>query len=66
MREPEDQQGGFDTSAELRRDIPATSTLPPLPPMHTAARRSVWRRWGVALIAAVVVGIIIYFVVASL
>jgi hypothetical protein len=70
MRNPEDQEGGVDTSAELRRDIPPASTLPPHPPMepapHTAARLTVWRRWAIALIAGVVVGIILYFVVASL
>jgi hypothetical protein len=70
MRDPEDQPGGFETRAELRRDIPPASTLPPHPPMepapHPAARRIVLRRWAIALIAAVVVGIILYFVVASL
>jgi hypothetical protein len=70
-RKPDDTQGGFETSSELRHG----ETFPeprPEPDLSEAARPrvgrppSAWRRWVIALVVVVVVGLAIYFLVTSL
>jgi hypothetical protein len=64
---PQDQQGGFETSAELRRVEPPVVASIELPPFEPEAHRSRGRPLlgiVVALVAAVVVGLVIYFLVA--
>jgi hypothetical protein len=63
QRKPEDQQGGFETSSELRHDEPAKSP-PPAPPME----KSMWVGVGLlpVVVVVLIVGAVIYFLVTSL
>jgi hypothetical protein len=60
-RKPEDKEGGFETSSELRRDFP-----PPNAPPTESVRRGAWRAWLVVLAVVVIVGVVIYVVVSVL
>jgi hypothetical protein len=58
-RKPDDTQGGFETSSELRHD---ETFPPPLAPAAPTRRRV----WVIALVVVVVVGLAIYFLATSL
>jgi hypothetical protein len=63
-RKPEDEQGGFETSSELRRDYPSPAPEPLERPRAPTA--VLWLRWAIVGAVVVVLGFAIYFLVTSL
>jgi nitrate reductase NapE component len=70
-RKPEDEQPGFETSAELRRD----DSESPFPPPALERARDVrlprliwtgWLGWVLTVLVFVALGLVIYFLVTSL
>jgi hypothetical protein len=62
-RRPEDEQSGFETSSELRRDEVEPRTMPP-PPME----KPMWVGVGLlpVVVVVLIVGVLVYFLVTSL
>jgi hypothetical protein len=70
QRRPDEEQGGFETSSELRHDYPAPApSAPPVeertanaPYASARSRRSIW----LLAVAVVVVGLAVYLIVTLL
>jgi hypothetical protein len=68
QRRPDEEQGGFETSSELRHDYPAPAPSAPPVEERTApyaparSRRSIW----LLAVAVVVVGLAVYLIVTLL
>ena len=66
-RNPDEQQGGFETSSELRRESPIPpSPVDEAPAYARAPARRLWQVVLVVLVVIVIVGLAIYFLVTSL